>query len=151
MLKNILKAGVLALITVMAVGCASGGGDANGKLGKDVYLRGVFTWWDADPQFKLQPVEGKENVWSATSAVDEPLIADGQPYEWKFGDAAWQCGTNFGFLSGEADIKLGERRQSNKCSAFDNFKFTPEEDGVYRFFLDWTEELPVVYIEKVEM
>ncbi len=149
MLKNIMKAGVLALVTILAAGCASG--DSNSKLTRDVYLRGVFTWWDAAPEFKLQPVEGKENVWSATSPVDEPLIADGQPYEWKFGDAAWQCGTNFGFLSGEADINIGERRQSNKCSAFDNWKFTPEEDGVYRFFLDWSEEIPVVYIEKEEM
>ncbi|WP_432455244.1 MULTISPECIES: hypothetical protein [unclassified Agarivorans] len=150
MLKNILKAGVLALITVVAVGCASGsGGDS--KLTRDVHLRGVFSWWDATPENKLMPVEGKTNVWSATSPVDEPLIADGQPYEWKFGDAAWQCGTNFGFLSGEAPIKVGERRELNKCAAFDNFKFTPEEDGVYRFYLDWSGEIPVAYIEKVEM
>ncbi|WP_411993596.1 hypothetical protein [Agarivorans sp. DSG3-1] len=149
MLKNLMKAGVLALITIVAAGCASSGGGS--KLTRDVYLRGVFTWWDAAPEYKLMPVEGKKNVWSATSSVDEPLIADGQPYEWKFGDAAWQCGTNFGFLAGEAEIKIGDRRQLNKCSAFDNFKFTPEVDGVYRFYLDWSEEIPVTYVEKVEM
>ncbi|WP_026959443.1 hypothetical protein [Aliagarivorans taiwanensis] len=150
MLKNLFRAGVLAMVALVAAGCASSG-DSAGKLPRDVYLRGVFTWWDAEPQFKLQPVEGQENVWSATSPLDEPLIADGQPYEWKFGDAAWQCGTNIGFLAGEGDIALGERREANQCSAFDNFKFTPEEDGVYRFFLDWTGEIPVVYIEKEEM
>lgn len=149
MLKNLFKAGVLAIVALVATGCASS--DSDSKLTKDVYLRGVFTWWDAEPEFQLQPVEGKENVWSATSPVDEPLIADGQPYEWKFGDAAWQCGTNFGFKTGTADIQLGERRETNKCAAFDNFKFTPAEDGVYRFFLDWSGDEPYVYIEKEEM
>ena len=80
------------------------------------------------------------------------LKADGQPYEFKFGDANWSSGTNCGYLS-EADDKVVELDTpvNANCSAvFENFRFTPPESAVYGFFFDTSGEVPQVYIKKAE-
>ncbi|RMF16531.1 MAG: hypothetical protein D6758_07750, partial [Gammaproteobacteria bacterium] len=61
-------------------GCATTG---SGKrdLSEIMYLRGQFAWWDALPEYKLQ--KAGNDVYMARVE----LKADGQPYEFKFGDA----------------------------------------------------------------
>lgn len=142
MLKKIMAAALAAAVVITA-GCASGGGDG-AKVSRTLYVRGVFTWWDAEPEYEAKMIE--PNLWT-TSAE---LVADGNPYEWKFADGAWSAGTNFGYKkSGDYDgtIKVGEKIEVNPNAAFENLKFTPEADGVYNFFLDWRGEKPYTYIE----
>ena len=145
MLKKIVAVALAAVVVVMA-GCASGGGDG-AKVARTLYVRGVFTWWDAEPEFEAQMIEA--NLWTAKAE----LVADGNPYEWKFADGAWSAGTNFGYKkSGDFDgtINIGDKVEVNPNSAFENLKFTPTEDGVYEFYLDWREEKPFTYIKKAQ-
>jgi len=144
MLKKIVAAALAAAVVITA-GCASGGGE-DSKVSRTLYVRGVFTWWDAEPEFQAKMIEA--NLWTASAE----LVADGNPYEWKFADGAWSAGTNFGYeKSGDFDgtIKVGVENKVavNPNSAFENLKFTPEKDGVFNFFLDWRGEKPYTYIE----
>lgn len=115
------------------------------KLTKPVYLRGIFTWWEASPDYRLMPVSGHPNTWSTKA----DLIADGKSYEWKFGDSNWSCGFNFGpSRSTDNQITVDQIRDASACSKASNFKFIPPQDGTYEFFLDWSARQPVVYIKQ---
>ena len=62
---------------------------------EDLYLRGVFNWWEATPayRFKQDGVNWHVNV---------ELIADGQPYDFKLSDSQWtpsqSCGGKYNCL-----------------------------------------------------
>ncbi|MFD2096183.1 hypothetical protein ACFSJ3_09325 [Corallincola platygyrae] len=140
----------LLLVTLaaaaLATGCSGGGSSGSGKrdLSEFMYLRGVFTWWDAEPEFQLKKAD-KPDVYFASAE----LVADGQPYDFKFADAGWSAGSNCGFKGKEDEVvEVGKRVKSNCSSAFENFKFTPPETAVYDFFIDVSGEVPEVYIEK---
>ncbi len=135
---------VLSLITatLLLTGCATTG---SGKrdLSEIMYLRGQFAWWDALPEYKVQ--KAGDDVYVARAE----LKADGQPYEFKFGDAGWTSGTNCGYLTEEDKVvEIGKKVKANCASVFENFRFTPAEDGVYEFYLDVSGETPLVYIKK---
>lgn len=140
-----MKRHTLVLASVLAVtGCATTGGERD--YSESLYLRGQFAWWDALPEYKVKKVD------SGLYRTEVELKADGQPYEFKFGDANWSSGTNCGYLS-EADDKVVELDTpvNANCSAvFENFRFTPPESAVYGFFFDTSGEVPQVYIKKAE-
>ena len=58
----------------------------------NLYLRGVFNWWEANAPYKFTEGNGG---WQ----VDVELIADGQPYDFKVSDANWtpsqSCGGKY--------------------------------------------------------
>src|SRR5690606_17578920 len=90
----------LVTLSLLLAGCATSGGDVSNKSGKPdlsqtLYLRGMFTWWDADDAYKVKRIG--EDLYMATARLE----ADGQPYEFKFADASWTPGTNCGYLSPE--------------------------------------------------
>jgi len=97
-----------------------------------LYLRGVFSWWEADEKYKL--LELSDRVYSTTIE----LIADGQPYDFKFADANWTPGMNCGYAN-ESDrvIVVGDSVRSNCDTTDENFQFTPTETGVFRFTIDF--------------
>ena len=99
----------------------------------ELYLRGVFSWWEADEKYKL--VELSEQVYSTTIE----LIADGQPYDFKFADTNWSPGMNCGYAS-EADkmIIVGTAVRANCESTDENFRFTPKETGSFRFTINFS-------------
>ena len=109
------------------------------------YLRGVFTWWEADENYRVKLVEGK--LYKASVK----LIADGQPYDFKFADEnyapGYDCGSPVGtegkvLVTGKSALAVCEEPGGN-------FQFTPEETATYDFFIDFTnEESPSVYILK---
>ncbi|MAM86421.1 MAG: hypothetical protein CME36_03815 [unclassified Hahellaceae] len=140
----------LVTITLLLAGCATSGGEATNKSGKPdlsqtLYLRGMFTWWDADDAYKVQRVG--EDLYKATAKLE----ADGQPYEFKFADASWSPGTNCGFLNPEdKEVELGRKLMANCSSKFENFYFIPEETAEYEFYFDDSGETPVVYVQKAE-
>lgn len=140
-LKSLITTTLAALLLLQ--GCASTGGKRD--LSESLYLRGQFAWWDALPEYKVKKVEA--DLYRATAE----LKADGQPYEFKFGDASWSTGTNCGYLTEEDKIiEVGKKAKANCSAVFENFKFTPKETGEYAFFLDVSGENPVVYVEKAQ-
>jgi len=97
-----------------------------------LYLRGVFSWWEADEKYKL--VELSDQVYSTSIE----LIADGQPYDFKFADANWTPGMNCGYAS-ESDkiIIVGDSVRSNCDTTDENFRFTPTETGTFQFIINF--------------
>ena len=98
-----------------------------------LYLRGVFSWWEADEKYKLREVD--DDVF----ATRIELIADGQPYDFKFADAAWSADLNCGYLSIDDQVVTLDSVVKASCDrANENFKFTPNETGVYEFTIDFS-------------
>jgi hypothetical protein len=113
----------------------------------ELYLRGVFTWWEADPKYKLL------NVAKERYATSIKLIADGQPYDFKFADADWTPGLNCGYLEEAQDrvLSLNSPVKSSCETSDENFTFTPSETGVYEFSIDFSEpSLPIVAVRKLD-
>ena len=100
---------------------------------QDLYLRGVFSWWEADEKYRL--LELSDQVF----ATSIELIADGQPYDFKFADSKWTPGMNCGYAN-ESDkiIVVGDSVKSNCESTDENFRFTPSETGTFRFIIDFS-------------
>ncbi|GEM_PF-234671 len=107
-----------------------------------LYLRGNFTWWDTEEHAKVERVEGQ--LYKATVE----LIADGQPYEFKFADVNWSLGANCGYYQASDQLVTTNNMVTANCSAkFEPFKFVPEETGEYDFFIDFSDESePQVWI-----
>ncbi|MDO2948470.1 pullulanase [Aeromonas simiae] len=137
---------ILAAGTLVLGGCSAGGGaDASGDFdGKSVFLRGEMNDWQANDETKVTKVGDKLYMAKGT------LKKEWAPYKFKFGDANWSCGTNFGYKSpsdGVASLD-GEPVPVNPCSKFEDLKFSPDADGVYEFYLDLNGEQPTVYVKK---
>lgn len=139
----------LSVAALALGGCGATDGDAGatGKpdMSKVMFLRGVFTWWDAEEEFRIKRVDG--DLYMAKAE----LVADGQPYDFKFADAGWTSGKNCGYKGKEDEvIELGKKSKANCSSVFENFKFTPAEDGVYTFYIDFGGADPIVSVEKAK-
>jgi len=125
----------VAIIASLLSGCATNVIDSfiKEKNYDDLYLRGVFSWWEADEKYKL--VERSDQVYSTTIE----LIADGQPYDFKFADANWSPGKNCGYAS-ESDkvIVVGHSVRSNCDTTDENYRFTPTETGTFQFTISFS-------------
>lgn len=99
-----------------------------------LYLRGVFTWWEADEKYKV--VEISEDRF----ATNIRLIADGQPYDFRFADLNWSPKLNCGYAKVSEDqvVTLDDSVRANCESKDENFRFTPQETGLYQFSIDFT-------------
>ncbi|MDU0353361.1 hypothetical protein RS130_04925 [Paraglaciecola aquimarina] len=131
--KNIFVS--LILLTTILSGCASTAIDTFTQEDNydSLYLRGVFTWWEADEKYKL--VEKSEQVYSTSIE----LIADGQPYDFKFADAEWTPGLNCGFYRKKDQVIILGKAVSTNCESTDeNFRFTPKETGTFEFTIDFS-------------
>tara|TARA_B100002049_G_C16037902_1_gene357555 strand:+ start:776 stop:1207 length:432 start_codon:yes stop_codon:yes gene_type:complete len=92
----------------------------------NLYLRGVFNWWEASASYQLKR---SASGWY----VDVELIADGQPYDFRLSDKHWSSGQTCGSeYQGERIIT--EQTTYLICGdASQNLQFTPGQTGVYRF------------------
>lgn len=99
-----------------------------------LYLRGVFTWWEADEKYKL--IEISDDIF----ATKIRLIADGQPYDFRFADVHWSPDLNCGYVNANIDqiIELDKTVKANCKSKDENFQFTPLETGLYQFSIDFS-------------
>lgn len=141
-MKKLIIASALIVSTAL-VGCAGTGGKKD--FSQSVYLRGSFAWWDALPEYKLQKV-GPDHYMAKVE-----LKADGQPWEFKFGDAGWTGGTNCGYLTEEDKVvEVGKTVKANCSSIFENFRFTPTESAMYEMHLDNSGEVPLVSVKKAQ-
>lgn len=109
-------------------GILNAGNNIDGSL---LYLRGEFSWWDAEDDFNLS--ESASKVFS--TKVD--LVADGQPYKFKIADFHWSTGTNCGADS-DINFELNTVYSLN-CdtqSSLNPFIFKPIRSGTFKFTLD---------------
>lgn len=124
----------IAILSSLLNGCATNVIDSFIKEQNydGLYLRGVFSWWEADEKYKL--IELTDKVYSTSIE----LIADGQPYDFKFADSNWTPGMNCGFAR-ESDkvLVVGDSVRSNCESTDENFRFTPTETGTFQFTIDF--------------
>lgn len=98
---------------------------------ENMYLRGVFNWWEADPSYKFtrKGVENNEAAWS----VDVELIADGQPYDFRLSDAKWTPSQSCGGKYKGQPVMLGTTVYLACEQGSENLQFTPSSTGMYRF------------------
>jgi hypothetical protein len=146
MCKKLLLA-ALAVGTLSLVGCgSSGSGSAEGGadvFGTPIYLRGEMNDWNAQAQYLIKPVG--DNVYKATAE----LKVDWAPYKFKFADAGWTSGTNFGYKDQPGVFEWGgEPIVLNPKSIFEEVKVTPPADGLYDFYIDVSGEFPVTYVKE---
>ena len=134
----------VAILAVLLSGCATNVIDnfIKEKNYDELYLRGVFSWWEADEKYKL--IEQANSVYSTSIE----LIADGQPYDFKFADSNWTPGMNCGYASEKDKVIVVGVAVSANCETTDeNFRFTPTETGTYQFTIDFSGfGIPDVYI-----
>ena len=142
MYKKLLLAAIAAGSFALT-GCASDGASAGAEGGADVfgapiYLRGEMNDWNAQPQYLVKKVS--DGVYVATAE----LKVDWAPYKFKFADAGWSAGTNFGYRDQPGVFEMGgEPVALNPKSVFEEVKVTPDADGEYDFYLDVTGASPV--------
>jgi hypothetical protein len=99
-----------------------------------LYLRGVFSWWEADEKYKL--VEISDEVYSTSIE----LIADGQPYDFKFADSNWTPGMNCGYANESDRVIVVDSSVRANCDTTDeNFRFTPTETGTFNFTINFSD------------
>ncbi|MBD1388174.1 hypothetical protein IC617_01910 [Neiella sp. HB171785] len=111
-----------------------------------LYLRAVFTWWDAEEQYRVKKVG--DNLYRAQAR----LVADGEYYDFKFADAGWSPDFNCGFLTKADEIVVsnGPAVKANCNSNGAYFRFNPKQTGTYGFYFDQSAEVPVVYIKPIK-
>lgn len=149
--KLACAAAVVGTVVTVGMGVAVAADDAGGVsvFGKAIYLRGEMDDcpWDKLTDKCLIKKVG-EKVYMATAE----LKVDWAPYKFKFGDASWTAGTNFGYASeskpGIYDFAKGTPIKLNPNAVFEEVKVTPPHDGKYDFYLDASGDGPVVYIKE---
>lgn len=133
-LAKIKQLSIVASVLVLSA-CASAPSTnifntSSSKDYSNMYLRGVFNWWEATDAFKLQAVSSNEY------AVTIELIADGQPYDFKVADSTWSMPLNCGNSFNSNSITLRKTVVLVCASDSVNLKFTPKQTGLYTFTLD---------------
>lgn len=100
-----------------------------------MYLIGNFTWWEADENYRL--TEQGKDIYMA----DVELIADGQPYDFKFADKHWTPGYSCGntLKNQGSPLSIGRVMLAECFEPKGNFQFTPAETGIYRFVIDFSD------------
>lgn len=110
----------------------------------NMYLRGVFNWWEVNEAFKLTP--NSDTSYSVTIE----LIADGQPYDFKVADNNWSMALNCGNEFNASAMKLSQTVSLVCASDSLNLQFTPSETAMYRFIFDVSDNSgPELVIEKL--
>lgn len=130
-----LKFLAIAVSLQILAGCASSGSvdiftQQASKDYSNMYLRGVFNWWEATDGFKLAPIAKDEY------SVTIELIADGQPYDFKVADNAWTMSLNCGNRFDGEPMRLNNTVDLVCAADSLNLQFTPSETGMYTFTLD---------------
>ncbi len=136
LVKKLLSV-LLCCLTLTA--CSSKGGFSIPELPssspalefENMYLRGVFNWWEADPSYRFarDGFENSEAVWK----VEVELIADGQPYDFRLSDDKWTPSQSCGGKYKGQPVMLGTTVYLACEQGSENLQFTPSSTGMYRF------------------
>lgn len=113
--------------------------------GRNVYLRGEMNDYGVNSSYQLRKIEEGKYCTLA------PLRADWSPYRFKFADAKWTKGTNFGFAVPPAVLREGSAlAKLNPESRFEELRYEPEQDGIYRFCIEFQDDVPYVSVTFME-
>jgi hypothetical protein len=122
---------VAAVAAVVLSACSANENEENLKIESvnALYLRGEMNDYAVSETYRLR--ESADGL--CTQAT---LRSDWSPYKFKFADASWSQGQNFGYLNPPGALRLHAAPQKlNPNSHFEDLRFYPEKDGVYRFCL----------------
>jgi hypothetical protein len=148
LLKGVLAASLMTLSACSSMPTEVFSGASSQQLVDPLrlYLRGEFSWWDAVEEYRLKQVSDK-SVYS----VNVNLLADGQPYKFKFADEHWSEYANCGISEENNIVQLGSvyRLDCNTLSSKSAFVFKPEKNGTYTFSLSLSEGYPQLLIESL--
>ncbi|PKI01167.1 hypothetical protein [Glaciecola sp. 33A] len=97
---------------------------------QDMYLRGVFNWWEASDQFKLTRISPEFYT------ITIELIADGQPYDFKVANASWTPEFNCGFEYSPRRVELYDAVELVCEQTSQNIQFVPADTGLFTFEFD---------------
>jgi hypothetical protein len=97
---------------------------------QDMYLRGVFNWWEASEQFKFARVSPEFYT------ITIELIADGQPYDFKVATANWTPEFNCGFEYSPRRVELYDAVELVCEQTSQNIQFVPANTGLFTFEFD---------------
>ncbi len=114
--------------------------------GREIYLRGEMNDYGVQRPYRLRQFD--ENIYCTLA----PLRSDWSPYRFKFADASWSQGTNFGFAVPPAVMREGSSKAMlNPNSRFEELRYEPSIDGIYRFCIEYDEQnvpyASVTYLE----
>ena len=114
--------------------------------GRAIYLRGEMNDYSVQQPYRLRQFEDKVYCTIA------PLRSDWAPYRFKFADAQWTTGTNFGFAVPPAVMREGSgKAQLNPNSRFEELRYEPTVDGLYRFCIEYNEQnVPYATVTRLE-
>lgn len=93
---------------------------------QDLYLRGVFNWWEATPAYRFKQ-DGSS--WH----VNVELIADGQPYDFKLADSQWTPSQSCGGKYKGQPVMVNTEVFLTCEQSSETLQFTPSNTGTYRF------------------
>ncbi len=110
---------------------------------RKIYLRGEMNDYEVSESYLLKTEQDSKKCTYAN------LRQDWAPYKFKFADAKWTEGTNFGFLNPPGVMREGSRSvELNPSSRFEEISFYPNQDGTYRFCLSEKGGKYYVHVEK---
>ncbi|MGC0120562.1 hypothetical protein [Pseudoalteromonas piscicida] len=101
-----------------------------GELDKTMYLRGDFTLWDAEPQYRFE--ETQPGIYATKARFMSP----GKVYEFKIADEQWSEGYNCGYKR-EGQLTLGQPLVADCNTVYNYFSFKPSKKGWYEIRLDY--------------
>lgn len=111
-------------------------------LDRDMYLRGDFTLWDAEPHYKL----GAQQPGIYT--VRAKFMTPGKVYEFKIADESWSKGFNCGYQS-SGSLQLNKPIPANCDTVYNYFSFAPSKKGWYTITFDYRNSAsPKVMVSK---
>ncbi|MDY2798385.1 MAG: hypothetical protein SOV16_04315 [Anaerobiospirillum succiniciproducens] len=113
--------------------------------GRAIYLRGEMNDYGVQSAYRLRKFE------EDTYCTVAPLRSDWAPYRFKFADAEWSNGTNFGYAEPPAVLRQGSgRARLNPTSRFEELRYVPQEDGIYRFCVIYDGSVPYATVTLLE-
>lgn len=113
--------------------------------GRAIYLRGEMNDYGVQSPYRLRKFADD------TYCTVAPLRSDWAPYRFKFADASWSNGTNFGYAEPPAVLREGSgRARLNPQSRFEELRYIPQEDGIYRFCVIYDGSTPYATVTLLE-
>ena len=110
-------------------------------MGRVIYLRGEMNDYGVQRPYRLR--EFAPNTYCTLA----PLRSDWSPYRFKFADDKWTAGTNFGYAVPPAIMREGSSKVLlNPNSRFEEVRYEPLQDGIYRFCIEYEDTVPYVTV-----
>ncbi len=157
MQKFFTSAAAAAVLAVLTAGCSSDSSSDDNLLpglaavevfapqGKTIYLRGEMNDYAALSSYQL--IKRSDGAYCTAA----PLRADWSPYRFKFADADWSEGSNFGYAAPPGILRDGSAPQElNPSSRFEELRYYPRQDGIYSFCILQQSDRYFVTVAKAE-